>query len=166
MNIHKDNLSVSGLSGQGKSLSSETPDNIRITLKNKRKKTENTLIIIKQPIQWPFNPRKNSKKYLNWCRKISPKEAPPTFRHKVDYKGDTNEKTHGSDYSPSETEVCKRNLAKEHGNEEDEEFKEDNYEINDTNESKLSKNKTEEALISSLIVKNVSLKLIQAVIFY
>ena len=35
-----------------------------------------------------------------------------------------------------------RNLVKEHENEEDGEFKEDNSEINDTNESKLSKDKT------------------------
>ena len=27
--------------------------------------------------------------------------------------GDTNEKTHGLDYSPSETDGCKRNLDKE-----------------------------------------------------
>ena len=41
-----------------------------------------------------------------------------------------------------------RNLAKEHENEEDEEFKEDTSEINDTNEPKTSKSKTEEAVIS------------------
>ena len=57
-----------------------------------------------------------------------------------------------------------RNLVKEHENEEDGEFKEDNSEINDTNESKLSKNKTKKALISSLLAKNFSLKVIQAVI--
>ena len=47
---------------------------------------------------------------------------------------------------------------KEHENEEDEEFKEDISQINDTNESKLIKDKTEEALISSLLAKNVLLK--------
>ena len=41
-----------------------------------------------------------------------------------------------------------RNLAEEHENEEDEEFKEDTSEINDTNEPKTSKSKTEEAVIS------------------
>ena len=63
------------------------------------------------------------------------------FRHTVDYKGYTNDKTHGSNYSPSETEGYKKNLSKEHENEEDEEFKENTSEINDTHESKLSKNK-------------------------
>ena len=57
-----------------------------------------------------------------------------------------------------------RNLAKEHENEEDEEFKEDTSEINDTNKSKLIKDKTKEGLISSLLDKNVSLKVIQSVI--
>ena len=70
--------------------------------------------------------------------------------HKVDYKGDTNDKTHGYYYSPSETGGCVKNLAKEHRNEEDEEFKEDTSLISDTNESKISKVKREEALISSL----------------
>ena len=58
-----------------------------------------------------------------------------------------------------------RNLAREHENEENEEFKDDTSEINDTNESKLSKDKTKEALISSMLAKKISLKVIQAVIF-
>ena len=85
--------------------------------------------------------------------------------HKVDNEGGTNEKTRGSDDSPSETDGCVRNLAKEHENEEDEEFKEDTSEINGTKESKLGKDKTEEALIISLLEKQIPLKLIQAVIF-
>ena len=52
-----------------------------------------------------------------------------------------------------------RNLAKEHENEKDEEFKQDTSEINFTNESKLSKYKTEEALISSLLAKKYRSKL-------
>ena len=40
-------------------------------------------------------------------------------------------KTHGSYDSPSKTDGCARNLAKEHENEEDEEFSEDTSEIND-----------------------------------
>ena len=58
-----------------------------------------------------------------------------------------------------------QNLPKEHENQEDKEFKEDTSEINDTNESKLSKYKTEEALISSLLANIFSLKVTQAVIF-
>ena len=54
------------------------------------------------------------------------------FRHKVDYKGDINEKTHGYDDCPSENYDCVINLNKEHENEGDEEFKEDTSEINDT----------------------------------
>ena len=61
IHIHKDNLSVSVLSGQEKSLSSVTPDNICIFRNNKRKKTPDTLIIRKQPIQEPFNTRKRAK---------------------------------------------------------------------------------------------------------
>ena len=64
--IQKDNLSVSGFSLKGESLSCETPDTLRIPLRNKRKKTPDTSIIRKQPIQEPFNPRKREKiKYFN-----------------------------------------------------------------------------------------------------
>ena len=56
-------------------------------------------------------------------------------------------------------------LAKEHENEEDEEFKEDNSGINDNNKSTLSQDKTKEAFISSLSAKNFMLKVTQAVIF-
>ena len=57
-----------------------------------------------------------------------------------------------------------RNLAKEHENEEDEEFKEDTSEINDTNESNIIKLKIEVDVISSLLAKTLSIKVIQAVI--
>ena len=56
------------------------------------------------------------------------------FWNKVDYKGNTNDKTHGSDDSPNENYGCVRNMAKEHENEEDEDFKKDASEINDTDE--------------------------------
>ena len=46
IDIHKENLSVSVLSGHGESLSSVTPDILHIPRKNKRKKTPDTLIII------------------------------------------------------------------------------------------------------------------------
>ena len=42
-------------------LSNETPDTLRIPRNNKRKKTPDTLIIRKQPIQEPVNPRKRAK---------------------------------------------------------------------------------------------------------
>ena len=87
------------------------------------------------------------------------------FNHKVYYKGDTNEKTYDSDDSPSETDGCVRNLAEENENEDNKELKQDTSEINDTNESKISKGKTEEYVVSSLLAKTFSLKLIQAVIF-
>ena len=64
------------------------------------------------------------------------------FWHKVDYKGDTYEKTYVSDYSQSETDGCVINLAKEYDNEKNEEFKKYTFEINDTNKSKLSKDNT------------------------
>ena len=87
------------------------------------------------------------------------------FQNKVDYKSDTNYNTYGSHDSTSETNCCVINLAKEYENEEDEEFKKYASEINDTNESKISKGKTEEYVVSSLLAKTFSLKLIQAVIF-
>ena len=42
------------------------------------------------------------------------------FKHKVDYKYDINDNTHGSDDSPSENDCCVRNLSGKHENEEDE----------------------------------------------
>ena len=66
--------------------------------------------------------------------KSIPKEATPLFWDKVYSKGNKNEKTQGYDNSQSETDGCVINLSKEHENEEDEAFKEDTYEINDTNE--------------------------------
>ena len=54
----------------------------------------------------------------------------------MDYKGDTNEKTHGYDDSPSETDGYARNLNKEHENQEEKELKEYTSEINGTNELK------------------------------
>ena len=50
----------------------------------------------------------------------NPKKTPPPFKNKVDYRGDTNEKTREYDYSPSDTDDCTRNLYNEHDNEEDE----------------------------------------------
>ena len=61
IDIHRDNLSISVLSGQGKSLSSVSPDIICIPCKNKRKKTPDTSIIRTQPIKEPANPRKSAK---------------------------------------------------------------------------------------------------------
>ena len=45
-------------------------------------------------------------------KKNSPKEITEKFWHKIDYKGDTNEKTHGSEDSPSETDYCVINMEK------------------------------------------------------
>ena len=80
--------------------------------------------------------------------------------------GDTNEKTHGSDDYPSETDGCAINLAEEYENEEDVEFSENTSEINDSNKSKISEVITEEDVIISLLDKLFSLRLIQAVIFF
>ena len=54
---------------------------------------------------------------LTDVEKASPKETPPSFWHKVDYEGDTNNKTRGSYNSPSENYGCVRNLDKENENE-------------------------------------------------
>ena len=92
------------------------------------------------------------------------KNKSPPFKNKEDYIGDTNEKTSGSDDSPSETDGCVRNLDKEHKNEEDEEYSETTPEINDSIISKISKDITEEYFIISLLDKHFSLKLTKAVI--
>ena len=61
------------MSGQGESLSSETPDTLCIPRKNKRKKTPDTLIIRKQHNQKPVNPRKREEdNTLTDVRKNSP----------------------------------------------------------------------------------------------
>ena len=47
IDIHKENLNVSGLTGQGEIVSSKTPDTLCIPHKNKRKKYPDTSIPIK-----------------------------------------------------------------------------------------------------------------------
>ena len=82
------------------------------------------MIIRKEPIQEPINPSIRSKEdTITDVEKSCPKLTPPSFWHKVDYKGDNNEKTRDSDGSPSENDYCVRNLDKEQENEEDKEFK-------------------------------------------
>ena len=89
-------MSISDFSGHKKRLSRVTPYQQRIPSKNKRKKTSDTLITQKETIQEPVNPSKSSKEdTIPDVEKSIPKETPPLFRHKVNYKGDTNEKTHG-----------------------------------------------------------------------
>ena len=61
IDMHRDNLIVSVLSGQGESLSSATPDNLRIPRKNKGKKTPENSVIRKEPILYKANPRKRAK---------------------------------------------------------------------------------------------------------
>ena len=103
--------------GHGNRLSSVAPNISSIPCKNKRKKTTDTSIIRRQPIKEPVNPRKRAKENtLTDEEKGSPKEKNPSFCHKVYYKGDTNEKTRGSDDSPGETDGCVRNLDREHKN--------------------------------------------------
>ena len=71
------------------------------------------MVIRKEPIQDQVNTRKNSKEItLIDVEKYFHKETPALFRHKVDYKEDTNEKTCCSDNSTSETDECVRNPAK------------------------------------------------------
>ena len=45
-------------------------------------------------------------------KKACPKEKYPLFRNKLDYKGDTNDKTHVYDDLPIETGGFVRNLSK------------------------------------------------------
>ena len=57
-------------------------------------------------------------------------------------------------------------MDNKHENEDDEEFKEDTSVINDTNESKISKDIKEEALLNRLLAVNSPLKVIHSVILY
>ena len=50
-------------------------------------------------------------------KKNKNKKTPPPLKNKEDYIGDTNEKKHGSDDSPSENDGCVSNMGKGHKNE-------------------------------------------------
>ena len=56
-------MGASVLSGDGESLSSLTPDQQLIPLKNKKKKTPDTLIIREELIQEPVNSGKRANEY-------------------------------------------------------------------------------------------------------
>ena len=58
---------------------------------NKIKRTSDTLIIRKEPIREPVNPRKRAKEgTINDVEKSSLEKTPPSFLNKVDYEGDTS----------------------------------------------------------------------------
>ena len=61
IDIIKENPSLSGISGHGSSVSSESPDKQRITRKNKRKNTSEISIKVRESIQVPDNPSKKAK---------------------------------------------------------------------------------------------------------
>ena len=113
IDIVGDNKDLSDLSLYGDDLKGITPDILCIPCKNKRKIIPDTSIIRKQPIQEPVNPSKRAiQDTITYVEKSSPKETPPQFWNKVDYEGYTNEKTHGYDDSPSETDDRVINLDK------------------------------------------------------
>ena len=115
INISNDDLSIYVLYGHRESLSILISYQQRIPSKNKRKKPSDNLITRKETIQEPVNPSKGAKEdTVPDVEKSSPRETLPSFKNKVDYKCDTNYKTHGYDVSPIETGGCARNLAKEH----------------------------------------------------
>ena len=71
------------------------------------------MIIRKEPIQEPVNPRKRTKQNtITDAEKNCPKKTPPFFLHKVDYEVNTNEKTRVSEDSPGETDDCERNMER------------------------------------------------------
>ena len=61
IDIRKENSSLSGMSGHVASVLCESPDKQRITRKNKRRNTSDTLIKGKESIQVPENPSKRAK---------------------------------------------------------------------------------------------------------
>ena len=132
IDIRKYNSSLSGMSRHGESVPSVTPDKQRIPRKNRRKKTSDTPIKEKGSIQEQDSPNKRAKEDGITDVENIQIRTPAPFKNKEDYIGDTNEKTRGSDDSPSETDGYARNLVKEHENEEDEEVSEKNPEINES----------------------------------
>ena len=92
INIHRDNLSVSVLSGQGEILASVTPDQICIPRKIKWNKTTDSLVIRKEPIRVTVNPRKLSQEdTVTNVEKCSQHKTPRHFWNKEYDEGDTNE---------------------------------------------------------------------------
>ena len=107
MDIRCYNLSISVLFGYRESLSSVTPDQERIPHRNKWKKTSDILIAWEKHFKEPVNPNKWAQEETIPDVEInSPKERNPLFWHNADFKGDTNEKTTGSNDSPSENNGC------------------------------------------------------------
>ena len=90
---------------------------------------------------------------------------PPPFKNKVEYRGDTNDKTRESDDNPSGTYGCVRNLDYEHKNEEYDKYIEppsgENYRI----KSKISEGITEKDVRKILSANKNSLKVIKVVLF-
>ena len=101
--IPKDNLDISVLSVLGSSLSSVTPDQKIIPLKNKRKETPAVSIIRKEPIQETVNPRKISQGYslMHPEKEIRHKMSQP-FRQIEDCEGNTDENKCNADDSLSD----------------------------------------------------------------
>ena len=83
------------MSGHRESLPSVPLYQQHIPRKNKRRKTLETVIIRKETIQETFNSRKMEKEDSIHDAEKLVKKRTRLFFHKVDYKGDTNEKTHG-----------------------------------------------------------------------
>ena len=90
-------------------------------------------------------------------RKHNLKTSPPC-KNKQDYIGGTYYKTRESDYSPSDTDGCARNLRNEHKNEEDKEYIEPPPGKNDRIKSKISEGITEEDVIIILSAKKIHAK--------
>ena len=92
-------------------------------------------------------------------------KKPPPYKNKQDYDGGTNDKTRESDDYSSDTDGCARNLDDEHKYEEDDEYIETPSEESNIITSKISEGIIEKDVRNSLSSKNVSLKVIKAVMF-
>ena len=94
--------------------------------------------------QEPDNPNKRAKEdSILDVEKNHQIRTPALFENKEDCIGNTNEKTCGSNDSPSETNICEKDLCIEHENEEDEGISENAPEKNDSIKSKIGKGITE-----------------------
>ena len=105
-------MDVSDLFRQGESWASVTPYQQFINRKNKRKKTPDISVIIKEPIGDTVNSIKISKEDTVTIIKKEYSLKPPYVWHKVDYEGNNNENNRCSDDSRTETDDSVRKLDK------------------------------------------------------
>ena len=117
--LRSDNPSVSSMSVHGASITTISPDKDRIPKKGEKKKLSEILIIGNEITQEPDNQSKKAKADSSIYEKNLIEKTPPPYKTRQGYEGGNNDKTRESDYSPSDTDACAKNIDDGHKNEED-----------------------------------------------